>query len=133
VSRLVHVDQLSLAQGPTGATGVTGAQGPTGLTGATGPTGVPGVVAVSVTTGPIIQPTAGAGLSLTPQCPIGTQPISGDFINDFSNQSDTGKVTVTTFAREAGLNRWVVIVRVTGDFSGNLTLTASAICLPTTP
>jgi hypothetical protein len=90
----------------------------------------PGIT-VTATDGPILLPRPGTELVASPVCPAGTQPISGSYAFTFTDNADTGKVTIVRFERDLPTSRWFVTARVTSLFTGNLTLTGRAICLST--
>ncbi len=103
--------------GPTGATGPTGSAGTTGATGATGPTGSAGTREVVTLTEGI---DVGGGLTRTPVCPDGLEPVSG------GAQSGTTATVIGQSYPNAAANGWTT--SVTNNFPVPLDVTWYSVC-----
>ncbi len=103
--------------GPTGATGPTGSAGTTGATGATGPTGSAGTREVVTLTEGI---DVGGGLTRTPVCPDGLEPVSG------GAQSGTAATVIGQSYPNAAANGWTT--SVTNNFPVPLDVTWYSVC-----
>lgn len=119
-------------EGPTGATGPTGLAGPTGTTGPTGPTGTAGTTGATGATGPtgsagtreVVTLTegidVGGGLTRTPVCPEGLEPVSG------GAQSGTTATVIGQSYPDAAANGWTT--SVTNNFPVPLDVTWYSVC-----